>query len=282
MTEKVYAYFPGCSLATTARENSQALIHLCRQLGVRLVELDDWNCCGSSSAHSIDATVADKLAMRNLDITPANTALLVACPSCNLRLRYAREKLRTSKEARRKYKSWFGRSPARSIKITTFIELLGKTDLSSIAPKKNNRLKGLKFAPYYGCMLARPPLMHREKNYHGLMERFLAKFGASPIKWSHGNRCCGTFLSVVRPDVVSSMVNSIMNDAAQWGAECLVTACAMCHLNLEIRCNPDTSMPIFHFAELLAVVIDETNSNGFFRKHLIDPRPLLKSRQLIP
>jgi heterodisulfide reductase subunit B len=280
MPEQSYTYFPGCSLATSARESNQALMDLCSALGISLVELQDWNCCGSSSAHSVNNDLADKLAMRNLALAPAGRPLLVACPSCHLRLRHAQHTLREDPEARRRYKTWFGAEPDDTLEIVHFFELLanqGQTVLNSNGAKP---LKGLRCAPYYGCMLARPPVMRREKNYRGLMERILTDLGAEPVTWAYASRCCGTFLSVVRPDVVTPIVQQILNDAILRKAECVVTACAMCHLNLELRCDQQTRLPIFHFAELLVLALGNSRAESMFERHLIDPRPLLAARHL--
>ena len=72
-----FSYFPGCSMATTAKENNASLIKLTGDLGITITELEDWNCCGSSSAHSIDEQMADRLAMRNLSLAPSDRPLLV-------------------------------------------------------------------------------------------------------------------------------------------------------------------------------------------------------------
>ena len=129
-------------------------------------------------------------------------------------------------------------------------------------------------------MLARPPLMRREKNHHGLMERILVALGAEPVSWGYASRCCGTFLSVVRPDVVAPLVREIVANAMARGAECLVTACAMCHLNLELRCDQQIRLPIFHFAELLVLAMGNGPAHTLFERHLIDPRPLLSERRI--
>ena len=280
--EKTYSYFPGCSLATSAKENNASLIGVCRRLGIRLEELDDWSCCGSSSAHCIDAVLADKLAMRNLSRVPAGHTLVTACPSCHLRLRHAQNKLQAAEASRREYQNWFGRPADPGLNIIHFFELLDQIDWHAAAPEACGRLGGLTFAPYYGCMLARPPVMRREKNYHGIMERILVNLGATPVPWAYASRCCGTFLSVVRPDVVTPMVRAIIADAARNGAECLVTACAMCHLNLEVRSANGQSLPIFHFSEVLALALGEGSPETFFERHLIDPRPLLRMHRLWP
>jgi len=103
------SYFPGCSLDSTAIENNLSLLNLFNRLGFNLIELDDWNCCGSSSAHSINGEVAFYLGTRNLSLAPAGRPLIVACPSCLLRLREAQLKLFDDDSARREYEEMWGR-----------------------------------------------------------------------------------------------------------------------------------------------------------------------------
>ena len=81
-----YSYFPGCSLATTAKENNASLTSFLGHFDVGLDEVEDWNCCGSSSTHSVNSGLALALASRNLSIAPSHRPLLVACPGCHLRL----------------------------------------------------------------------------------------------------------------------------------------------------------------------------------------------------
>ncbi len=282
MDEMTYSYFPGCSLATTAKENNDSLINFAKDLGITLNELEDWNCCGSSSAHSIDHTLADQLAMRNLSLATEERPLLVACPSCNLRLQQANIKLQEDDTARRNYQEWFDKPAPRNLQIMHFFELLDQLDWKAICRQHAGSLNGMTFAPYYGCMLARPPAMRHMKNYYGVMEKILSGLGATPIQWGYGSRCCGTFLSVVRPDVVTNMVQEIVANAKHSRADCIVTACAMCHMNLEVRSDPKTPLPIFHFSEILALAFQHEDTNAYFERHLIDPRPMLKQCHLIP
>lgn len=145
----------------------------------------------------------------------------------------------------------------------------------------NSNLKGLRFVPYYGCMLARPPDLRHEKNYHGLMEKLLSSYGADPLPWSFPSRCCGTFLSVSKPEASAFIVNQILENAVDSGAECIVTACAMFHLNIEIRCTLKDKLPILHFSEILSVAFKTKTKMDWFAHHLIDPVPILRSRNLI-
>lgn len=266
-------------MATTARENNSSLIYLFRHLGYNLVELNDWNCCGSSSAHSVDSNLAFDLASRNLSLAPSDIPLLVACPSCLLRLRHAYLHLKNDGTARHRYEKTWGQPFDQKLEILHFFEFLDQIDLLSFSRDHALRLEGLKFVPYYGCMLARPPIMRHEKNYFGLMEKILSSLGATPQKWSYSSRCCGTFLTVARPEVVTPMVNEIILGAKMAAADCIVTACAMCHMNLEVRCTLKEKVPILHFSEIisLALGIGKSEYKGWFSRHLVDPKPLLKA-----
>jgi heterodisulfide reductase subunit B len=272
------SYFPGCSLATTARESNRSLVECCRRLGIDLIELEDWNCCGSSSAHSINSHAALWLAARNIALAPPGRPLIAACPGCLLQLRRAYLHLKEDREAQEEFARKWGRPFDGELEILHFFELLDAEQVGSLLKSGPNGLLRLRFAPYYGCMLNRPPALRHEKNYHGLMEKTLSAIGAQPLRWAYGSRCCGTFLTVARPDIVSPMVNRIVQGAMDAGAECIITACAMCYMNLEVRCTLRQAIPILHFSEVLSLALGTTNHKNWFSRHLIDPRPLLKSK----
>jgi heterodisulfide reductase subunit B len=276
-----FSYFPGCSLETTAKENNRSLYTFCERHNIALKELDDWNCCGSSSTHSIDHDPAKWLPTRNLALAPPGRPLMAACPNCYMRLKLAHMILNQNGDDREEYKRLWGRDFDPDLRIITFFELL--SDLAEAGAFETHKpgLKGMRVAAYYGCMLARPPVMRHERNFYGLMEKVLLSLGAEPLKWGYSARCCGTFLAASRPDIAARSVADIMAGAEQVRAECIVTACAMCQMNLEIRSRLPGKTPVFHFSELLALSLGIGGGKGWFRRHLIDPRPLLRARKLI-
>ncbi|MCG8616061.1 MAG: disulfide reductase [Desulfobacterales bacterium] len=276
-----YSYFPGCSLATTAKENNASLTSFLGHFDIGLDEVRDWNCCGSSSTHSVNSGLALALASRNLFIAPEDRPLLVACPGCHLRLGQAKIELEADETKRHRAERHFNQE-YRAPRLLHFFELLSDMGGEGLFKGLKGKLNGLKIAPYYGCMLARPPKMNREKNHHGLIEKTMASLGADPLQWGYASRCCGTFLSVSRPRIATAQVNRIMAGAVRAGAECIVTACAMCHLNLEIRCDSSHRIPVFHFSEILSLALEGNASPDWFRRHLIDPAPLLARRNLSP
>jgi heterodisulfide reductase subunit B len=274
------SYYPGCSLATTARESNQSLISACRKIGLELVEMEDWNCCGSSSTHSLDLDMALKLAARVLALAPPHRPLMTMCPSCYKNLRCAQIKLNREPETRREMEKLWGRLIDPDLEIVSFLEILWHMDRDAppSAPPEGRPLAGLTIAPYNGCMTMFPPVLRREALAVDLLDKKLKDLGADVVNWSGRNRCCGTFLTVSRPDVTEPLINRIMEEAVSENADCLVTACAMCQLNMEIRCTTQPKLPIFHFSEILALALGETNFSGWFKRHLIDPRPVLKEK----
>jgi len=267
-------------MVTTAQESNLALVNLCEKIGLRLIELEDWNCCGSSAAHCLDSEIAFRLATRNLSLAPSERPLLIMCPTCLHRLKLAHQVISRNPEKRAREESRWGRLLDPKLKISHLFEILSDMDLSSVPLTLARPLRGLKVVSYYGCMLARPPALRREPNYHGLMEGILGGLGAEVLSWSFSARCCGTFLSAARPDIATPLVDQIISGSLKVGADCIVTACAMCQLNLEIRCSLKVTIPTLHFSEILAIGLGDRSCRGF-KRHLVDPRPLLTASGLI-
>ena len=280
-SQRELAFFPGCTLATSAQENYQSLLSFCELMGYRLAELPDWNCCGTSSAHSIHSEAALQLPARNLALAPQKGTLLVACPSCYLRLRRAQYELLQDSELASAFQSTWGTPPPRDLEILPFMAFLARLDLESFFSDAGEVLHGLRFVPYYGCMLARPAALPSPGITGRLMESVLDRLGARSQRWSHATKCCGTFLAAARPDIVTPRINTMMDGAAAAGAECIVTACSMCHFSLELRSTRRPRLPVFHFSELLALAAGAAGPQNWFKRHLVDPAPLLKSKGLM-
>jgi len=275
------SYYPGCSMATTAHESNLSLLELFNKIGYNLIELEDWNCCGSTSAHNIDSQVALDLAVRNLFLAPPDRPLMVACPNCFLRLSHAHFTLTQDELKRRKYEKEWGTPYNTNLKILHFFDLLEDINVFNSSSNEIKGLQGLRFVSYYGCMLSRPNALPFDKDYYGLIEKTLTSVGGESISWPYYSQCCGTFLSVAKPDIITPIVNEIMQGAIDAKADCIVTACAMCHLNLEVRCNMQNPVPTLHLSELLSLVLGCSEYKSWFSRHLVDPQPMLKSKGLI-
>jgi heterodisulfide reductase subunit B len=275
------SYYPGCSLVSSARESNISLIEAAGRLGLNLIDLEDWNCCGSSSAKILDPEIAFSLAVRNLSLAPPDRPLMAMCPRCLYHLREAHLRLRREPETLRAQERRWGRPISLDLEVIHFLEVLVRLGPARLQQGLVQDLNGLKFVPYYGCTVFRPPTLRQGTYYQGELGNVLTMLGGVAFTRALTHRCCGSFLTAARADVVTPLVNEIMDSAVATGAECLVTSCAMCQLNLEIRCTWEPKLPIFHFSEILALALGAKDYEGWFTRHLVDPRPLLKARSQI-
>lgn len=279
-----YWYYPGCSLHSTGAEYDQSARAAGEALGAEFVELEDWNCCGASSVHTLcssDAAVA--LPARNVMLAQREPwDLAVPCADCFYHSAVADDRLRGDDAFRASLEAAVGVRYSGQGRPRTLLDVLA-TDVPAalVAAKVVRRLAGLKPAGYYGCLLVRPPAVARrwdDAEHPVLMDRLLAVIGAAPVRWSFAVECCGAGLAISRGDVVSRLVGRIVDGAEEAGANCLVTACPMCQANLESRQGARSRpMPVFYFTELLGLAFGLAGADGWFEKHLIDPRPLLAS-----
>ena len=276
------AYYPGCTLSSTAREIDAALFQVCSRLDMDLQPLPDWNCCGSSSVHAVRPQLSVSLAARNLfQAQDLGQDLMVMCAGCCNRLRTASRQLHEDDTTRRVNKEIMGRQLDKELRVHHLMDLL-PSRLKEAAFRQNlqRSLNGLRYVPYYGCLLAAPPELNHYPRLYGTMEAVMTWLGARQLNWAYQAKCCGAFLSVARPDIVSPMVADIVDNAVSAGAECIVTACAMCQLNLELRSTVSRQLPVFSIVELLAYGLGSDDWPDWFKKHLINPMPLFEKTVL--
>jgi len=260
-------------------------------LDIHLDELKDWNCCGASSAHVYDHDVSVLLPARNLAIAAERgRQLLIPCAACYGRTKFAQRRLAEDPRLRAEYRKQFASDPPDGLPLVNLVELLSEADvLAMIKSRVRQPLRGLKAVCYYGCLLLRPPRVTGAENYEnpGMMESVFAALGGTPVEWSYKTECCGGGLTLGRVDVVRKLVDILCSHAQEAGAEAIVTACPMCQGNLDMRqkeaaaeFSRDYHLPVFYLSELAALALGYPKSKAWWRKHLVDPRPLLQEKGL--
>jgi heterodisulfide reductase subunit B len=281
---KEISYYPGCSLDGTAREYDESIRGVCEMLEVDLHELEDWTCCGASSAHCTDEHLAIELALRNLAIAEKGEwELLVPCVACYSRFKTA------EKEVREHPEEW--ETPYRGkVRIRYALDFFCEDSfLDAVREKVVKPLSGLKVACYYGCLSVRPPDITMVKDYEDPqhMDRLMDMLGADPLPWSYKTDCCGASLVMTRTDIVRKLSHGLLEMAREAEADCLVTGCTMCQANLDTRqeeigkeFGQKYDLPVFYFTEVMGLAMGHRDVKKWFRRHLTDPTKLLSSKGL--
>lgn len=279
-----YAFYPGCSLHSTGLEYNLSTRAVFDHLGAGLAELADWNCCGASSAHALSHTLALALPARNLAIAQdTGLDLVIPCAACFNRMKSTERTLRLEPETRAEIEDLVGFRFSGETGIRPVLGVLYEDyGLEAIAAAVRKPLQGLHLVPYYGCLLVRPPevVQFDDPENPQVMSRLLRAAGAQVHDWSYATDCCGGSLSLSRSDVVQNLVGRLVERAREAGADALVTACPLCQVNLEMRQVRAPGMPTFYFTELLGLAFGLPEADRWWQKHLIDPRPLLRSAGL--
>ena len=286
--EKIkYSYYPGCSLESTAAEYDQSLRAAAGMLDVELVELDDWSCCGASSGHCTNHQLSLALPARNLALAEKEGLdMAVACAACFLRFKQTNHELCADDSLRQKIEEITGLPYKGSVEVRHLLDIFSReVGLEEIQRRVKKPLNGLKLAAYYGCYLVRPPEITQfdDPENPTLMDGLLNALGAEAVDWSHKVECCGGNLLLARTDIVIKLVGDICRAASDAGAVAIVTACPLCHANLDTRQSGSEKIPIIHFSELLglALGVDKKTVNAWWKRHIVGPQAILKAHSLV-
>ncbi len=275
-----FSYFPGCTDHSTSIEYGMSTHEVFKTLGVELVEIEDWNCCGAAATHSMNRLLSLCLPARNISKAQASQAgsLVVPCAGCFNMLKRTEYALRNDEKKRKEIEEIVGFSYQPSLEILALMDVvLNRIGLNEIDKKVKKRLEGLRPACYYGCALVRHPKVTGldDPENPQYMDRLMTALGAQPVEWSYKVDCCGADLALTHGEIVKKMVGKIVQRAKEAGAQCLVTSCGLCQANLEMR--QEIGLPVFYFTELMGVAFDAEKREQWWKKHMISPKPLLES-----
>jgi heterodisulfide reductase subunit B len=207
-------------------------------LGSELVELDDWTCCGASAAEATSYLLSIVLAARNLALgerMDVGGDFLIPCSACYLNLARVGEHVKQDpgllgKINKALSEEGLSYNPAANVRHLLDV-VANDFDREAVQALVKRKLSGLRVAPYYGCQALRPYGTYDDSEQPRSMEPVIEDLGAELHHWSMGARCCGAALMSTKRDVALEHVGAIL--AAARGADCIVTVCPMCQINLE-------------------------------------------------
>lgn len=284
-------YFPGCSLHATGIEYNLSTHSVAKALGLELAEPKGWLCCGSSPAHATDHFLATKLPIHNLALVSQNgdVEATMPCAACFSRFRTALYDVKRDRTLKDAVAQEVGFAFEDQVKVSHLLDtFLDKVGLDAIAAAVKRPLRGLKVVCYYGCLLTRPPMITQADHpeYPMRMDRLVRALGAEALDWGYKTDCCGGSLALTKADTAMRLSEKVLRNAQDVGAEAIVVACSLCHVNLDTRQDVISragrayNLPIIYFTQLMGLALGmgiDTDELGL-KKHLTDPRPLLRSK----
>ena len=275
-------YFPGCSLHGTAREFDESLRAISGPLDLDLVEIEDWSCCGATSAHATNHLLSVALPARNLALAEAqgHDAVIAPCAACFNRLAGARHQIAADGALAGRMAGLLGRPFANTVAVRNVVDVLRQLG-PAIRGKVVKPLAGLKVACYYGCLLVRPAAVCNfdDPEDPAAMEDVVSATGATPVRWNMRLECCGGGFSIPRTGSVIRLGRAIIADARAAGAETIVVACPMCHSNLDFRQSAmalrgEAPMPVLFLSELVGLAFGLDSDRLGMGRHYVSTTPI--------
>lgn len=275
-----YAFFPGCVLEGAAKENYLATTAVAKTLGIELVEIPGWTCCGASHVQDVDDLAATAINARNIALAEQmKLPLLTVCNTCTLMLRKAKAKLDNGqKEQVNNILVKAGLQYQGTSEITHLLWVLLKDyGLANLKAAVKRPLKGLKVAGYYGCHILRPPTLMAFEDYANpqSLEKLITALGAHPIDFDYRLKCCGFHATYTAEQDMISITGQTNQSALKAGADCMVTPCPLCQMSLDmnqpegqaaVSCQQE--IPVLHLAQLVGLALGLSHEQLGLSRHI--------------
>jgi len=258
-------YYPGCALHGSSNDYEQSLRACMRALDVRLDEIQDWICCGATAAHSLNHKLSLALPARNLALAERAgfEQVFAPCPLCSMQLLKVKKAI-ADEQLRRELAETVEADLHGRGEILNLIQLFERVGLDRLKTAVRVPLEFVTAACYYGCLLTRPPDVAHFDDFEQpkTMEAVLAVLGAKTVEWNYKTECCGAGMTLANEDAVLDLACKILSNAASHGANCLVVACPMCHVNLDMkqaaverRCGKKLGMVVYYLSDLVGMAL---------------------------
>jgi heterodisulfide reductase subunit B len=282
------AYFPGCSLHSTAKEYDMSCQLVSRRLGIELQEISQWICCGATSAHVASHLLSVALPCKNLTLAEEMglDTVIAPCAACFNRLKVAHQEVREDLQLKKEVEEVLDKPYGGKVTIKHLLEVIVKDiGLEKMRKVARRKLQGLKIASYYGCLLVRPPkvVSFDDSEDPQSMDNLVAALGGEALPWAFKTECCGASFSLSETDIALELSGQILNEALEAGAECIVVACPLCQSNLDLRqkgiekrYGKEFNLPILYFSELLGLALGMNPRELGLFKHMVNCTKLLK------
>ncbi|MBI2846296.1 MAG: CoB--CoM heterodisulfide reductase iron-sulfur subunit B family protein [Chloroflexi bacterium] len=285
-----YAFYPGCVSKGGCPELYTSTTAVAQKLGLELVELKEAACTGAGVLNEKNPELADTLNARTFAMAERlGLPIMTICSTCQGVMTQTNHKLQSDKSYLAKVNSnlageGFEYKGGTLIKhlLWILVEDMGLEKLKTLVSRP---LKGLKVAPFYGCYILRPSSVLGYDEHPARMtyiEQVVSILGGESVDYTGKTKCCGFPILTINERNSVAMVGDHTIEAKSKGADCMVTPCPLCHLNLDgyqpkasAQKGAKIDLPVLHLPQLIGLAMGFEPKALGLQRHIVSARGVI-------
>ena len=265
------AYWPGCVSRGFTPELHGSMAKVAPLLDLELIELDRASCCGAGVIAEHSQELADTLNARTFALAQQTDGELMMniCSTCQGAQSECQERLDANAEYRAHVNETLAPEGLSYEKGLTNKNLLWlvveEIGLDTLKAKVKRPLTNLKVGPFYGCYIIRPRDrigISDERPRDTYLAQLIEALGGTVIEYAGAQKCCGFPIITMNKEASLKQAGRHLGDAVDADADCLVTPCPLCHLNLDLQqplaervVGRELNMPVLHLPQLIGLAL---------------------------
>jgi succinate dehydrogenase / fumarate reductase, cytochrome b subunit len=280
------AYWPGCVSRGFTPELHGSMALVAERLGIELVTLDRANCCGAGVIAEHNQELADSLNARTFALAQStDLAMMNICSTCQGAQSECQQRLDADSAYRAHINEILAEEELEYVKdkdgwtnknfLWILVEDIG---LDALKEQVRRPLAGLRVGPFYGCYIVRPKHRlgyeeHPERDLY--LEQVIEALGGEVVEYDGSRKCCGFPVITMNRDTSLRQAGTHIGDALDAGADCLVTPCPLCHLNLDMQqpeaakvVNRGLGLAVLHLPQLVGLALGAEPKELGMAKHI--------------
>ena len=286
------AYWPGCVSRGFTPELHGAMAKIAPLLDLELVELDRASCCGAGVIAEHNQELADTLNARTFALAQQveSAALMMnICSTCQGAQTECQERLDANADYRAHVN---GNLSEDGLEYRTGLTnknllwlLVEDMGLDELRSRVRRPLTDLRVGPFYGCYIVRPTDrlgIDRDRPRDTYLHQVIEALGGTVIEYAGQYKCCGFPIITMNKEVSLKQAGRHLGDAVDADADCLVTPCPLCHLNLDLQqplaertVGRELNMPVLHLPQLIGLALGLDPKELGLGRHIVKPTSVI-------
>jgi succinate dehydrogenase / fumarate reductase, cytochrome b subunit len=286
------AYWPGCVSRGFTPELHGSMAKVAPLLDIEMVELDRASCCGAGVIAEHNQELADTLNARTFALAQqvdGAEMMMNICSTCQGAQSECQERLDANSEYRDHVNQTLASDSLRYEKgivnkhlLWLMVEEIG---LDTLRSKVTRPLTDLRVGPFYGCYIVRPTDrlgISRDNPRDTYLHQVVEALGGTVVDYAGMYKCCGFPIITMNKEASLKQAGRHLGDAIDAEADCLVTPCPLCHLNLDLQqpgaerlAGRELGMPVLHLPQLVGLAFGLDPKELGFNKHVVRPTSVI-------